>query len=58
MTFFHRIDYGRFEPVDNAIINLISIVIGLVFERVGRDKFRDRLKSALSGERFGDRRLR
>jgi hypothetical protein len=31
MTFFNRTNYGRFEPVNNAIINLISIVIGLVF---------------------------
>jgi hypothetical protein len=58
MTFFHRTNYGRFEPVNNAIINFNKYChwIGFCGE-VGCDMFQDRLKSALSGERFGHRRL-
>jgi hypothetical protein len=58
MTFFHRTNYGRFEPVNNAIINFNKYCHWFGFcSEVGRDMFRDRLKSALSGERFGHRRL-
>jgi hypothetical protein len=58
MTFFHRSNYGRFEPVKNAIINFKKYCHWFGFcSEVGRDMFRDRLKSALSGERNGHRRL-
>jgi hypothetical protein len=59
LTFFHRTNHGRFEPVNNAIINLINYChwFGVCGE-LDRDMFRDRLKSALSGERFGHWRLR
>jgi hypothetical protein len=53
MTFFHRTNCGRFEPVNNAIIKFNKYFCS----KVGRGMFRDRLKSALSGERFGHRRL-
>jgi hypothetical protein len=58
LTFFHRANYDRFEPVNNAIINFIKYChwFGYCGE-VGRDMFLDRLKSALLGERFGHRRL-
>jgi hypothetical protein len=59
MTFFHRTNYGRFEPINNAIINFNKYCHWFDFcSVVGHDMFRDRLKSALSGERFGHRRLR
>jgi hypothetical protein len=54
----HRTNYGRFEPVKNAIINFNKYCHWFGFcGAVGRNMFRDRLKSALSGERFGHRRL-
>jgi hypothetical protein len=58
LTFFHRTNYGRFKPVNNAIINFNRYChwFGLCGE-VGRNMFRDRLKSALSGDRFSHRRL-
>jgi hypothetical protein len=50
LTFFHRTNYGRFEPVNNAIINFNKYCHWFSFcSEVGRDMFRDRLKSALSG---------
>jgi hypothetical protein len=56
LTFFHRTN--MFEPVNNAIINFNKYCHWFVFcGEVGRDMFRDRLKCALSGERFGHRRL-
>jgi hypothetical protein len=58
MTFFDRTNYGRFEPVNNAIINFNKYCNWFGFcSEVGRDMFQDRMKSALSGERFGHRRL-
>jgi hypothetical protein len=58
MTFFHSTNYGRFEPVNNAIINFNKYCHWFGFcSEVSCDMFRDRLKSALSGERFGHRRL-
>jgi hypothetical protein len=58
LTFFHRTNYDRFEPVYNAIINLTKYCHWFGFRgKVGRDMFRDRLKSALSFERFGNRSL-
>jgi hypothetical protein len=58
LTFFHRPNYGRFKPVNNAIINFSKYCHWFGFcGEVGRDMFRDRLKSALSGERFSHRRL-
>jgi hypothetical protein len=58
LKFFHRTNYGRFEPVNNAIINFIRYCHWFGFcGEVGRDVFQDRLKSALSGERFDHRRL-
>jgi hypothetical protein len=54
LTFFHRTNYGRFEPVNNVIINFNKY--GHWFGFCG-EVGRDRLKSALSGERFGHRRL-
>jgi hypothetical protein len=59
LTFFHRTNYGRFEPVNNnAIINFNKYCCWFGFcGEAGRDMFRDKLKSALSGERFGHRRL-
>jgi hypothetical protein len=58
LTFFHRTNYGMFEPVNNAIINFNKYCHWSVFcGEVGRDIFRDRLRSSLSGERFGHRRL-
>jgi hypothetical protein len=58
MTFYHRTNYGRFEPVNNAIVNFNKYCHWFGFcSEVNRDMFRDRLKSALSGERFGHRRL-
>jgi hypothetical protein len=58
MTFFHRTNYGRFEPVNNAIINLNKYCHWFGFcSEASRDMFRDRQKSALSGERFGHPRL-
>jgi hypothetical protein len=54
LTFFHRTNYGRFEPVNNAIISFNKYCHWFGFgAEVGRNMFRDRLKSALSGERFG-----
>jgi hypothetical protein len=58
MPFFHRTNYGRFEPVINAIINFNKYCHWFDFYgEVCRDMFRDRLKSALLRERFGHRRL-
>jgi hypothetical protein len=58
LIFFHRTNYGRFEPVNNAIINFDTYCHWFGFcGEVGRDVFRDRLKSVLSGERFDYRRL-
>jgi hypothetical protein len=58
LTFLHRTNYGKFEPVNNAIINFNKYCHWFGFcGEVGRDMFRDRLKSALSGERFDHRRL-
>jgi hypothetical protein len=59
MTFFHRTttNYGRFDPVKNAIINFNKYCHWFGFcGEVGRDMFRDGQKSALSGERFDHRR--
>jgi hypothetical protein len=53
MSFFHRTNYGRFEPVNNAIIIFNKYCHWFWFcSEVGCDMFRDRLKSALSGEQF------
>jgi hypothetical protein len=58
LTFFHRTNYGKFEPVNNAIINFNRYCHWFGFcGEVGRDMFRDMLKSALLGERFGHWRL-
>jgi hypothetical protein len=58
LTFFNPTNYGRFQPVNNAIINFNKYCHWFGFcGKVGRDVFRDRLKFALSGERFGHRRL-
>jgi hypothetical protein len=58
LTFFHRTNYGRFEPVNNAIINFNKYYHWFGFcGEVGHDMFRDRLKSVLSGECFSHRRL-
>jgi hypothetical protein len=54
LTFFHQTNYGRFELVNNAIINFIRYCHWFGFcGEMGHDMFRDRLKS---GERFGHRR--
>jgi hypothetical protein len=51
MTFFHRTNYGRFEPVNSTIINFNKYCHWFGFcGEVGRDMFQDRLMSALSGE--------
>jgi hypothetical protein len=58
LTFFDCTNFGRFEPVNNAIINFNRYCHWFSFcGEVSREMFRDRLKSALSGERFGHRRL-
>jgi hypothetical protein len=58
LTFFHRSNYGTFEPVNNAIINFNKFWHWFGFcGEVGYNMFRDRLKSALIGERFGHWRL-
>jgi hypothetical protein len=58
LTFFHQTNYGRFEPVKNAIIHFNKYCHWFgFFGEVGCNMFRDRLKSALLGERFGHRRL-
>jgi hypothetical protein len=59
LTFFHRTNnYGRFKPVNNAMINFNKYCHWFGFcGEVAHDVFQDRLKSALSGERFGDQRL-
>jgi hypothetical protein len=50
LTFFHRTNYGRFEPVNNAIINFNKYCHWFGFcGEVGRGMLRDRLKSAMSG---------
>jgi hypothetical protein len=50
-------NYGRYEPVNNAIISLNKYCHWFGFcGEVGCDMFRDRLKSALSGERLGHQR--
>jgi hypothetical protein len=58
VTFFHRTNYGRFKPVNNAIINFNKYCHWFGFcGELGRDMFRDRLMSSLLGERLGHRRL-
>jgi hypothetical protein len=58
LTFFHRTNYGRFNLVNNAIINFNKYCHRFAFRgEVGHEMFRDRLKSALSGKRFGHQRL-
>jgi hypothetical protein len=53
LKFFHRTKYGRLESVNIAIINFNKYCHWFGFcGEVGRDMFRDRLKSALSGERL------
>jgi hypothetical protein len=55
---FHRTNYNRFKSVNNAIINLNKYCHWFCFcGEVGRDIFRDRLKSDLSREHFGHQRL-
>jgi hypothetical protein len=53
LTFFHRTNYDRFEPVNNAIINFNKYCHWFGFcGEVGCDMVLHRLESALSGERF------
>jgi hypothetical protein len=51
LELFHRTNYGRFEPVN---FNWYCHWFGFCGEVV-RDMFRNGLKSALSGKRFGHR---
>jgi hypothetical protein len=58
LKFFYQTNYGRFESVNTAIINFKKYFHWFGFNgEVDRDMFRDRLKSALLGERFGLWRL-
>jgi hypothetical protein len=44
LIFFHRTNYGRFEPVNNAIFNFNKYFDWFGFyDEVGRNMFRDRL---------------
>jgi hypothetical protein len=53
LTFLHRTNHGRLEPVNNAIINFKRYCHWFGFSgEVGRNMFLDRLKLALSEERF------
>jgi hypothetical protein len=58
VPFFHRTNYGKFEPLKNAIMNFNRYCDLFGFRNDGsRDVFRGRLKLALSDERFGQHRL-
>jgi hypothetical protein len=59
VPFYHRTNYGKFEPLNNAIINFNRYcdLFGFRNEE-SRDIFRGRLKLALSNERLGRHRLR
>jgi hypothetical protein len=61
LTFFHRTNYVKFEPVNNTTINFNKYCecdwYGFCGE-VGLNMFRDRLKSVLSGEGFGHQLLK
>ena len=58
VPFFHRTNYGKFEPLNNAILNFNRYCDLFGFRNdESRDVFRDRLKLALSTERLGRLRL-
>jgi hypothetical protein len=58
LPYFHRTNYGRFEPLNNAIMNFNRYCDLFGFRTdESRDVFRDRLKLALSNERLGRLRL-
>jgi hypothetical protein len=57
LTFFHRTNYGRFEPVNNAIINFNRYCHWFGFYgEVGRDVFQDPEIGSV-GRAFDHRRL-
>jgi hypothetical protein len=52
LPYFHRTNYGRFEPLNNAIMNFIRYFDLFGFRtNESRDVFRDRLRLALSSEK-------
>jgi Reverse transcriptase (RNA-dependent DNA polymerase) len=58
IPFFHRTNYGKFEPLNNAILNFNRYCDLFGFHNdESRDVFRGRLKLALSDERLGRHRL-
>jgi Reverse transcriptase (RNA-dependent DNA polymerase) len=59
VQFFHRTNYGKFEPLNNAIMNFNQYCDLFGFRNdESRDVFRDRLRFALSDERLGQYRER
>jgi hypothetical protein len=59
VPFFHRTNYGKFEPLNNAILNFNRYcdLFGFRSEE-SRNVFRSRLRLSLTGERLGRHRLR
>jgi hypothetical protein len=58
VPFFHRTNYGKFEPLNNAIMNFNHYCDCFGFREESRDMFRGRLRMALSNDRLGRHRSR
>jgi hypothetical protein len=59
VQYFHRTNYGKFEPLNNAIMNFNQYCDLFGFRNdESRDVSRDRLRFALSDERLGQYRER
>lgn len=59
VPFFHRTNYGKFEPLNNAIINFNRYCDLFGFRNdESRNIFRGRFRLTLSNERLGRHRLR
>jgi hypothetical protein len=58
VPFFHRRNYGRYEPVNQAIINLNKYCSWFGFDRAeSREVVGGRLRAALSSVRLGRRQM-